>query len=110
MSHRLIVNPGTPQSWEIQLKPGVNRIGRGEQNDFVINHGSVSTRHCEVTVTADRVLLKDLDSTNGTFVNKAAITESQLHPGYHVQLAAVDMIFESATGGRAGVSPSASSA
>lgn len=95
MSHRLLVNPGTPQAWEIPLKPGVNRIGRGEQNDFTINHGSVSTRHCEITVTDTAVILKDLGSTNGSFVERAPITEIQLRPGQHVQFGAVDMIFES---------------
>jgi len=95
MSHRLLVNPGTPQAWEISLKPGVNRIGRGEQNDFTINHGSVSTHHCEVTVTDAAVILKDLGSTNGTFVERAPVTEIQLRPGQHVQFGAVDMVFES---------------
>ena len=68
MSNRLIINPGTPQAWVIQLKPGLNRIGRGEDNDFVINHQSVSTHHCEVTVADSTVTLRDLGSTNGTFV------------------------------------------
>ncbi len=95
MSHRLLVNPGTPQAWEISLKPGVNRIGRGEQNDFTINHGSVSTHHCEVTVADSVVILKDLGSTNGSFVERAPVTEIQLRPGQHVQFGAVDMTFES---------------
>jgi hypothetical protein len=97
MSHRLLVNPGTPQAWEIPLKPGVNRIGRGEQNDFTISHGSVSTRHCEITISDTAVILKDLGSTNGTFVERAPITEIHLRPGQHVQFGAVDMIFESST-------------
>lgn len=97
MSSRLIINPGTPQAWEIQLKPGLNRIGRGEDNDFVISHQSVSTHHCEVTVSNDGVLLKDLGSTNGTFVSRAAVRESKLQSGQHVQLGSVDMTFESTT-------------
>ena len=66
MTHRLLVNPGTPQAWEIVLKPGVNRIGRGEHNDFKVAHGSVSTSHCEINVSSAGVLIKDLGSTNGT--------------------------------------------
>lgn len=97
MSHRLLVNPGTPQAWEIKLQPGVNRIGRGEQNNFTINHPSVSTHHCEITVTDHAVVLKDLGSTNGTFVERAPITELALKPGQHVQFGAVDMMFESGT-------------
>lgn len=95
MSHRLLINPGTPQAWEIQLKPGVNRIGRGEQNDFQIPHGSISSVHCEIVVSDAGVLLKDLGSTNGTFLNRAPVKEITLQSGQHLQLGAVDMIFES---------------
>lgn len=95
MSNRLIINPGTPQAWEIQLKPGVNRIGRGEDNDFVINHQSVSTHHCELIVADSTVTLRDLGSTNGTFVERVPVTEIQLHTGHHVQFGSVGLVFES---------------
>ena len=95
--NRLLVNAGTPQAWEIQLKPGMNRIGRGEDNDFVINHGSVSTHHCEITLSDNGVHVKDLGSTNGTFVNRAPTGEAWLQPGHHVQFGAVDLLFESDT-------------
>jgi hypothetical protein len=95
MSHRLLVNPGTPQAWEIPLKLGVNRIGRGDDNDFTISHQSVSTHHVEITVTEQGVRLRDLGSTNGTFINRAAVTEAELLSGQHVQFGAVDMVFES---------------
>jgi hypothetical protein len=95
MNYRLVVNPGSPQAWEITLKPGTNRIGRNEENDFTISHGSVSGAHCEITVSPEGVLLKDLGSTNGTFINRAPVGESWLRPGQHVQFGAVDMTFES---------------
>lgn len=94
MTHRLLVNPGTPQAWEIILKPGVNRIGRGEANDFQVTHASVSGAHCEVVVSSAGVILRDLGSTNGTFINRAATREAVLQSGQHVQLGSVDMIFE----------------
>lgn len=94
MMNRLLVNPGTPQAWEIPLKPGVNRIGRAEDNDFQVSHASVSTHHCEVAVSSAGVLLKDLGSTNGTFVNRAPVREALLQSGQHIQLGGVDMIFE----------------
>ena len=94
MTHRLLINPGTPQAWEIQLKPGVNRLGRGEQNDFQITNASVSGSHCEIMVSSAGVILKDLGSTNATFVNRAPIHEAILQTGQHVQLGVVDMVFE----------------
>ncbi len=97
MSHRLLVNPGTPQAWEISLKSGVNRIGRGEANDFQIPHPSVSGAHCEFVVSGTGVTLRDLGSTNGSFVNRAPVRELALQSGQHVQLGSVDMIFEAAS-------------
>jgi hypothetical protein len=94
MSNRFLVNPGTPQAWEIPLRPGVNRLGRGEDNDFVISHQSVSTRHCEVTVEERGVFLRDLGSTNGSFVDRVPVQEIWLRPGQHVQFGSVDMTFE----------------
>lgn len=94
MSHRLLVNPGTPQAWEFQLRPGANRVGRDEVNEITLNHESVSSAHCEIMVSDAGIFLKDLGSTNGTFVNRAPVTEIQLQPGQHVQMGQVDMIFE----------------
>lgn len=94
MSNRLLINPGTPQAWQIELNPGLNRIGRGESNDFVINHPSISTHHCEITVTDTTVTVRDLGSTNGTFVERVPINVFQLHNGQHVQFGSVDMMFD----------------
>ncbi len=101
--NRLIVNPGTPQAWEIQLKPGANRIGRGDAADFQIPHPSVSTTHCEITVTDQGVHFKDLGSTNGSFLNGAPVTESALQPGQRLQLGGIALVFEGASA--AGVAP-----
>ena len=94
MTNRLLVNPGTPQAWEIMLKPGQNRLGRADQNDFQVNHPSVSGLHCEIVVSSAGVLLKDLGSTNGTYVNRAPVREALLQTGQHLHLGGVEMLFE----------------
>lgn len=94
MTNRLLVNAGTPQAWEIQLRPGLNRIGRGEHNDFVIPHPSVSGSHCEITVSPGSVVLKDLSSTNGSFVNGAPVQEVVLQSGQALRLGHVELLFE----------------
>ena len=94
MSNRILVNPGSEQAWEINLKSGVNRIGRGDDNDFTINHASVSGHHCEIMVSDAGVYLKDLGSSNGTFVNRSPVREAWLQPGQHIQFGAIDTIFE----------------
>ena len=71
--NRIVVNPGTPQAWEIQLKQGTNSLGRAAHNDFPIEDLSVSGSHCQIIVSDEGVKIKDLGSTNGTFVNNTPI-------------------------------------
>ena len=45
-------------------------IGKNVDNDFVVNDPTVSRKHAVITIMDDgRIILKDLNSTNGTFVN-----------------------------------------
>jgi len=90
---RLIVNSGSPAAWEIQLKPGSNFIGRGFANDFKIPDGSVSGSHCQITVNGQSVVIKDLGSSNGTFVNRSPIQEVELPNGATVHLGGVVMTY-----------------
>ncbi len=88
---RLLVNPGTPQQWEILLKPGTNTLGRSPACDGQIDHGSVSGTHCQIVVNGDTVAFKDLGSTNGTFLNHTPITEGMLTAGQRLQLGNIEM-------------------
>ena len=61
--------------------------GRNETADVTIAHDTVSARHCELTIANGTYTLRDLGSTNGTFVNGNRISNSvQLHPGDQVHL------------------------
>lgn len=91
---RLILNAGTPQARELVLKDGVNRIGRAETNDFPIPEASVSGSHCEIIKADGCVRLRDLGSTNGTFVNGARVTEIELKGTQPVQLGGIHLIFK----------------
>jgi len=90
---RLLVNPGLPSAWEISLRPGTNRIGRGSANDFTIADASVSTYHCAIEISDGSTVLKDLGSTNGTFVNRTPVQETTLQLGQTIQLGGVEMVF-----------------
>jgi hypothetical protein len=92
---RLIVKPNSPDSRELELKPGNNLIGRGFANDFKIEDPSVSSSHCQITVSDGSITIKDLGSTNGTFVNRAPIQEAILQAGHVVHLGGVEMAFYS---------------
>lgn len=44
-------------------------VGRLGDNDVALDEASVSSRHAEIEVQDDSAILRDLDSTNGTFLN-----------------------------------------
>jgi hypothetical protein len=88
---RLLVNPGTPDEWEIQLKPGSNVLGRSADCDFRIEHGSVSGTHCQITLENSSARLRDLGSTNGTFLDRAPVHEASLKAGQCIQLGSVEL-------------------
>jgi len=92
--NRLVVNPDTPQSWEIQLKPGLNFLGSGIHNDFQISDDSVSDPHCQILIENNAVVIEDLQSVNGTFVDGVQIEKSILKNGQRLALGKVQMRFE----------------
>ena len=62
---------------------------------FPIEHPSVSSTHCQLIVTDSGVVIKDLGSVNGTFINDTMVDESPLMNGQTVRLGDVAMTFES---------------
>jgi len=61
-------------------KPEIT-IGRLEDNDIVLEHGSVSGHHAILIKQGEDYLIKDRNSTNGTAVNGTKITEHLLRSG-----------------------------
>jgi two-component system cell cycle response regulator len=56
-------------------------IGRSGQCDIQIEDDNVSRKHAEIDIRDGQVWLKDLKSTNGSFVNSKRVTEIPLHDG-----------------------------
>ena len=52
-----------------ELKVEKTTVGRVEDNAFQISEQSVSSHHCELLQRSNDILVKDLNSTNGTFIN-----------------------------------------
>jgi hypothetical protein len=77
-----------------ELKVDKTTIGRVEDNTFQIAEPSVSSHHCEVLLRGDEVVVKDLNSTNGTFINGEKITESVLKPGHTLRVGQVELRLE----------------
>jgi pSer/pThr/pTyr-binding forkhead associated (FHA) protein len=77
-----------------ELKVEKTTIGRVEDNTFQIAEPSVSSHHCEVLLRGNEVVIKDLNSTNGTFINDEKITESVLKPGQTLRLGQIEIRLE----------------
>jgi hypothetical protein len=77
-----------------ELNVECTTIGRVEDNVFQIADQSVSSHHCEVHLRGAEVLIRDLNSTNGTFINDAQITESVLKPGQKLRLGQIELKLE----------------
>lgn len=66
----------------IDLKPGINRIGRQrEGNHIVLVSPQVSRAHAEIEITPNTIVVRDLNSGNGTFVNGNKIREQAVNAG-----------------------------
>jgi pSer/pThr/pTyr-binding forkhead associated (FHA) protein len=59
----------------------VTVFGRQADCDLQIQLGEISRQHCEIQTAGSKVILKDRDSANGTFVNGQKITEQELKAG-----------------------------
>ncbi|MEM9539744.1 MAG: adenylate/guanylate cyclase domain-containing protein [Cyanobacteria bacterium P01_E01_bin.42] len=80
MSYFLVCSPDSQNEKIYKLKWGTNTIGRSQNNSISIKDNSLSRHHAEITIARDRSILKDLNSLNGTFVDRKQI---QQHPLKH---------------------------
>ncbi|MEY2465661.1 MAG: hypothetical protein QOD03_182 [Verrucomicrobiota bacterium] len=69
-------------------------IGRVDDNTFQIAEPSVSSHHCEILLRGSDVVVKDLNSTNGTFINNEKVSESVLKPGQTLRLGQIELRLE----------------
>lgn len=82
-----------------ELKSERTTIGRLEDNLFPIAESSVSGHHCEVLLSGDEIVVKDLNSTNGTFINGKQISQEKLKPGQVLRLGQIEMRLENGASG-----------
>ena len=74
--------PESPEALLFRLLPGsIKTVGRAPRADFVVDAPLVSRLHCRLTLQADGLLVEDLESTNGTFVNGERVTKLVMRSG-----------------------------
>jgi pSer/pThr/pTyr-binding forkhead associated (FHA) protein len=78
----------------IELNEGSYRIGRSEESDLFLNDLTVSRKHAVLTVKGRDVLIEDLGSLNGTFVNGNLIEErTKLKDGDIIQIGRFRLLY-----------------
>lgn len=73
------------------------QVGRDPANNLVLNDASVSRAHAEIFLQGGMARVRDLGSSNGTFVNGTRVTDSALYDGQNVRIGSVGFTYRSAT-------------
>src|SRR6185503_2606373 len=90
---KLRFNNGS-QVQEIDLDQGTYRLGRSAANTVQLDEPSVSGSHCEIIVQNGTTTIRDLGSTNGTFIDQQPVSEGVLRPGQSLRLGSLEMVYE----------------
>jgi predicted component of type VI protein secretion system len=80
LSAKLVVVGGEVKTAEIKLRLP-STIGRGRGATIMLPHPLVSRTHCELYEADGRLMVRDLGSLNGTFINNQRVTEAALPAG-----------------------------
>lgn len=80
------------------LAEGRTSLGRMAENDVAVDDLSVSGRHCELEVLGDRVIVRDLGSAGGTFLDGCLVEEAPVFPGQVLNLGTFAIRIEEAGG------------
>lgn len=80
----VVVIHGESLGQRLELGEQAVVIGRSPDAELQINHRSISRQHCRIWREASGYRIRDLDSTNKTFLNEQPILEAELRDGDHV--------------------------
>jgi len=87
------ISDGEPEKTFRILAGDMRTVGRATGADFIVDAPLVSRVHCRLTVLPGGDLeVKDLDSTNGTFVNGQRVQTSRLASGDKLQVGRMELV------------------
>jgi pSer/pThr/pTyr-binding forkhead associated (FHA) protein len=81
----------TPFAFRI-LPGSIKTIGRSAGAEFTVEAAMVSRLHCQLTAGSTELEVRDLDSTNGTFVNGQRVTQASLKEGDRLGVGRVELV------------------
>ena len=94
MHVKLVVTEGKTATREILLSTPRTVIGRRSECDVQITSPMVSRKHCALVDREGTLMVQDLGSSNGTFVNGNRIEEQALQPGDQLVVGPVSFVVE----------------
>lgn len=83
---QLVVIEGPSKNKKITLNKNKITIGKRDNNDFILEDKTVSRNHLEIEYASDSFILRDLNSTNGTYLNGSKVKEAYLAPGDAIKI------------------------
>lgn len=92
--HQVLIKLEGAPARTFPLASGVNRIGRHPANDICLDHATVSGHHCEIVVLNEEMFVRDVGSTNGTFIDGRRVSEAALLAGQRLHVGSVEMALE----------------
>ncbi len=90
---KLLVISGPLNGHAFVINTETFTLGSGRNNDLVIDDATVSRRHCEINLTPDGYIIRDLGSTNGTYIQGVRIKTAFLGTGSEFQLGETRLLF-----------------
>jgi pSer/pThr/pTyr-binding forkhead associated (FHA) protein len=92
---KLTIHSGPQAGRELTVDRPSIRIGRGSGNELTIQDNQSSRQHAEITQQGNQYFVRDLGSTNGTFVNGQRITGAHaLQPGDQIRIGETTIGFQ----------------
>jgi transcriptional regulator with GAF, ATPase, and Fis domain len=90
---KLLAVSGPLKGQEFVVTSETFTIGSGRSNDLHLEDSTVSRRHCEIDLIPDGYSIRDLGSTNGTYVQGVRIKSAFLDEGTEFQLGSTRLVF-----------------
>src|SRR5262245_37362705 len=69
------------------------KLGRSRSCDLALRSPEASRHHAEISLGADGWVVRDLDSTNGTYVNGERVSRRELRPGDRIEIGGDSITF-----------------
>lgn len=90
---RLVLSKSGDVVREFPINKEILTVGRAPECEVVLEDASVSRHHARIVVRPGRIIVEDLDSLNGTYINDDGVRRGHIEDGDRVSFGTVDLVF-----------------